>query len=251
MSSVRLLLIQPGPDDPPGPLGEWLTEAGADIDLRHPPRDELPDTLDGYDALVVLGGGMDCDDDAGHPWLPAVRLLLGSAVTRGLPTLGVCLGSQLLAASVGGRVGRGADGPEVGGCLVSKKDAAWIDPLFADLPLMQDVVQFHRDVITQLPAGAELLASSPIYPNQAFRVGRCAYGVQFHIETTPDILRLWAAESPEMTEFAPPDAFSEEKLTTLHTDVADIWRPFAARFVQLAAGELAPAGSPTRSLPMA
>ena len=251
MPYARLLIIQPGDDDPPGPLGDWLADAGAELDIRFPPVDELPSGLDGYDGLVVLGGGMDADDDTGHPWLPTVRRLLASAVSSGLPTLGICLGSQLLASAVGGKVQLGTDGPEVGPGLVSKKDAAWIDPLFADLPLMQDVLQFHRDVIAQLPPGAELLASSPIYPNQAFRVGRCAYGVQFHIETTPKIVQLWASQSPDMTAFASNDAFSDDKLIALHDDLAETWKPFAARFTQLAAGEIAPAGSPTRTLPMA
>ena len=65
--------------------------------------------------------------------------------------------TQLLAVATGGRVEVGRDGPEVGPQLVAKKDAAWTDPLFADLPLMQDVLQFHNDAITRLPPGAELL----------------------------------------------------------------------------------------------
>lgn len=251
MPSARLLIVQPGKTDPPDRLGDWLTEAGAELDLRHPPGDEIPAGLDGYDGLIVLGGGMNANDDTKHPWLPAVRRLLSLAVSAGLPTLGVCLGCQLLAAATGGRVALGEDGPEVGGGLVSKKDAAWVDPLCAELPLMPDVVQFHRDVVVQLPPGAELLASSPLYANQAYRLGRCAYGLQFHIETSPSTVQHWAEVSPDMAAFGRPDAFSTETLTTLHDDVAETWRPVARKFVQLVTGELEAARPPSRTLPMA
>lgn len=248
---TRLLIIQPDTSDPLGPLGDWLTEAGAELDVRLPPRDELPADLDGYRGVVCLGGGMGAEDDAKHPWLADVRRLLSKAAAKQLPTLGICLGAQLLAVATGGRVEVGADGPEVGPHLVAKKDAAWTDPLFADLPLMQDVLQFHSDVITRLPPGAALLASAPRYPNQAFRFGRCVYGVQFHIETTPAVVESWAAESPQEAEFARPGSLEHDALTTVHTDIAETWGPFAQRFVRLAAGDLEPAAESQRSLPLA
>ncbi|UOX86102.1 type 1 glutamine amidotransferase [Amycolatopsis sp. FBCC-B4732] len=248
---TRLLIIQPDASDPLGPLGDWLTEAGAELDVRLPPTDELPADLDGYRGVVVLGGGMGAEDDAKHPWLADIRRLLSKAAAKQLPTLGICLGAQLLAVATGGRVEAGVDGPEVGPHLVAKKDAAWTDPLFADLPLMQDVLQFHNDVITRLPPGAELLASAPRYTNQAFRFGRCVYGVQFHIETTPAVVESWAAESPQEAEFARPGSLERDVLTTVHADIAETWRPFAQRFVRLAAGDLEPAAESQRRLPLA
>ncbi|SFW92390.1 type 1 glutamine amidotransferase [Amycolatopsis australiensis] len=248
---TRLLIIQPDASDPPGPLGDWLTDAGADLDLRRPPADDLPTGLDGYQGVVCLGGGMAAEDDAKHPWLADVRRLLATAASRNLPTLGICLGAQLLAVATGGRVEVGADGPEVGPHLVAKKDAAWTDPLFAELPLMQDVLQFHTDAITRLPPGAELLASAPRYTNQAYRLGRCVYGVQFHIETTPEVVESWAADSPEEAGFARPGSLEHDALITVHADVEETWRPFAQRFVRLAAGELEPAAESQRTLPLA
>jgi GMP synthase-like glutamine amidotransferase len=250
VSSPRLLIIQPDESDPPGRLGEWLGEAGAELDVRLPPRDQLPESLDGYHGVVCLGGGMGAQDDADHPWLPKVRRLLASAAGADVPTLGVCLGAQLLAVATGGRVVRGSHGPEIGPGLVSKKDVAWTDPLFADLPLMPDVVQFHSDAIEQLPPRAELLASSPLYSHQAFRLNRRVYGVQFHIETTPEIVRKWAAAEPELAKLARVGVFEMDALTQLHADVADAWRPFAVRFVQLADGELEPATEKRHTLPM-
>jgi GMP synthase-like glutamine amidotransferase len=194
---------------------------------------------------------MGAQDDAKHPWLADVRRLLAKAAAKNLPTLGICLGSQLLALATGGRVEEGHDGPEVGPHLVAKKDAAWTDPLFADLPLMQDVLQFHTDAITLLPPGAELLASSPRYTNQAYRVGRCVYGVQFHIETTAEVVESWAAECPEEAEFARPGSLEHDTLVTVHADIEETWRPFAQRFARLAAGELEPAAGSQRTLPLA
>jgi GMP synthase-like glutamine amidotransferase len=248
---TRLLIIQPDASDPIGPLGEWLVEAGADLDVRLPPEQELPANLDGYAGLICLGGGMDALADAEHPWLAEVRKLLATAAGKALPTLGICLGAQLLAVATGGQIAEGADGPEVGPGLVSKRDAGWVDPLFADMPFLPDVLQFHRDVVTVLPGGAELLASTPKYPNQAFRMNRCVYGVQFHVETTPEVVLAWAKADPGMAELTRPGALDPESLTAAHAEIAETWRPFAHRFVQLAAGEREPAAESQRGLPMA
>jgi GMP synthase-like glutamine amidotransferase len=251
VTAPRLLIIQPDKSDPVGPLGDWLTEAGAELDIRLLPDQHLPAELDGYAGVVCLGGGMGANDDSAHPWLADVRRLLAKAAATRVPTLAICLGSQLLAVATGGLVTKGDQGAEVGPGLVSKKDAAWTDPLFAELPLMQDVLQFHNDAITRLPPGAELLASSPRYPHQAFRFGRCAYGVQFHIETTPEVVLDWAKSEPELAELTRPDALAPENLARLHADITETWRPFAQRFVRLASGELAPAADRQRTLPLA
>lgn len=239
---TSLLVIQPDAQDPLGPLGGWLTGAGARPHVVTP--GELPADLDGYAGLVVLGGAMGATDDLDHPWLVDVRRLLSTAVSRQVPTLAICLGAQLLAVAAGGGVSVGEEGPEVGPHLVAKRDLGWTDPLFAELPLMPDVLQFHSDVIDRLPPNSVLLASATRYPNQAFRVGRCAYGLQFHIETTTETVLAWARGNPGAAEFARPDALSVERLEQLHADLEETWRPVAAKFVRLAAGELDPAPRP-------
>lgn len=247
---TRLLVIQPDPDDPPGPLGEWLTDAGAELDVVVPPADLVPADLDGYAGLIVLGGYMGANDDLDHPWLADIRRLLATAVSRQLPTLAICLGGQLLAVATGGSVVAGEEGPEVGPHLVAKRDVGWTDPLFADLPFMPDVLQFHSDKIDRLPANSVLLASATRYPNQAFRLGRCAYGLQFHIETTTEVVLCWARDAPQEAEFAPPGSLTAERLDRLHADIAESWRPVVTKFVRLAAGELAPAGPVRPRLPL-
>ena len=241
VSALRLLVIEPDVSDPPGQLGLWLREAGAELDVRNPATDELPESVDGYAGLVCLGGGMGVHDVSEYPWLLALQRLLARATSAEVPTLAVCLGSQLLAAANGGTV-RVAEVPEVGPGLVSKRDAAWQDPLLAEVPLLPDVLQFHGDTIETLPARADLLLSGTDSPHQAFRISRCAYGFQFHIETTPQTVLEWVAQSPDMAAWARPGAFEQDTLTQLHRDIEQVWHPVVTNFVRLAQGEIEPAG---------
>lgn len=255
MSSPRILVLQPSQIDPIGPLGDWLAAAGADITVIRPDRAQVPITSAGYHGVICLGGEMGALDDADHPWLASIRALLAAAVTERVPVLGICLGGQLLAAATGGQVRRGADGPEAGPMLVAKRDVATRDPLFAEVPYTPDVLQFHRDVVHGLPPGAELLAAAPKYPNQAFRVGDRAYGLQFHIETTPALVAEWVRDEPELAAAARAGAFDPDRMAELHADLAEAWAPFAARFVALAAqfggfGFVEPEPGPIRSLPI-
>ena len=233
---ARLLVVVPHETDPPARLGEWLCAAGLELDERRLGLgDPLPDTLDGVDGLLVMGGPQSSlDDDATSPELVGVRRLLRQAIDADLPTLAVCLGAQLLAQAGGGRTRVGVDGPEVGATLVAKRDKADADPVFRPLPLSPDVIQWHHDEISELPPGATLLASSPHYPNQAFRVGAHVYGLQFHIETTPEMVRAWAEEDPEGVA---ANLLDVETLClrsdAAHDDVADAWKPFAGRFAAL------------------
>ena len=102
---------------------------------------------------------------------------------------------------------KGADGPEIGAYLTAKRDAAMSDPLFADLPMTPDVMQYHNDVVATLPQGAVLLLSSMGYPNQAWRQGPAAWGLQFHFETSRRAsARLGAHRGTGADRPARPDA---------------------------------------------
>ena len=244
--SVPILVLQPDHTDPPGRLGEWLIGAGAELRVVQPFVEPVPADPSGYRAMVCLGGEIGATDDLDHPWLAGVRRLLAASVTAGVPTLGVCLGGQLLAVALGGRVSRGAVGPEIGPGLVAKRDAAWTDPLLADAPFTPDVMQWHRDVIDVLPPGARQLAASATYPNQAFVVGATGYGLQFHIETTTDMVLDWAEQSPDAAAFAAPGELDRDRLNQVHADIEETWQPVIARFVGLAAGT----GPRNRHLPV-
>lgn len=240
------LVVQNAVSDPLGRLGDWLSKAGLALDVRTAATgDELP-AVDDYDGLVVLGGGVSATDDEVAPWLPAVRALLERAVAAEIPTLAICLGAQLLAVALGGRVGRNPEGPEFGAQLVAKRADAATDPLFRELPITPDVIQWHFDAVLDLPPGAVLLASSPMCDVQAFRAGRLAWGVQFHVETSPAVVRGWAAADASALEGYDVAALLERS-DAVHADIAEVWRPFAATFADIVAHPASvPAARPLR-----
>jgi len=228
---TRILVLEHDASDPLLRMGQWLIDAGAALEvIRLHAGDQLPADVHGYHALISLGGEMGAHDDDVAPWLPATRDLLATAVAERLPTLGICLGSQLLAVAAGGTVTTGADGPEIGAYLTAKRDAAESDPLFDPLPMTPDVMHYHYDVVSTLPSGAVLLLSSPGYPHQAWRVGPAAWGLQFHIEASAADLRAWGrSESREPVGRLGP------VLDMAEQTMGEVWRDFVARFVQFAA----------------
>jgi GMP synthase-like glutamine amidotransferase len=235
---ARALVVTHSPTEGPGTLAEWLPAAGLELVLVAPwDGEDVPTDPAGYDALVVMGGPQQAYDESSAPWLPATKQLLRAAVEQRVPTLGICLGGQLLAEAMGGKVAKGADGVEAGARLVAKRDAAWDDELFGQVPFTPTVVQWHEDAIVDLPPGAVLLASSSRYPNQAFRVGDRAWGLQFHIETPPEMVRHWGAQYGAGVEAAGQDpvALAERAVAEL-PEVEACWRPVAERFAGIAQG---------------
>jgi GMP synthase (glutamine-hydrolysing) len=163
-----------------------------------------------FDALLVFGGSMSSLDDDGHPYLAEERDLLRRAVDLGVPTLGVCLGGQLLAQALGGRVAR-APRPEVGFKPLSLTRDAPGEPSLAAFPSGSLAFQWHEDAF-EVPAGATLLATGQTGGPQAFRVGS-ALGIQFHPEIEADELETWITSSGQpMTSVwgRDPDEFRRE-----------------------------------------
>lgn len=207
-----------------GALAEWLPAIGVDVHPTHPYLgNRVPPSVEG-DALIVLGGPMGAYDDDAAPWLPSVRELLASAVDDGVPTIGICLGAQLLAVVAGGKVERGAAGPEIG---LGEVTVPTGDELLS--PGVMPVVQWHHDTITDLPDTVEVLASSELYPVQAFRVGEVAWGLQFHLEATTDMVRGWAAEDGL-------DALVTESVALAAGQLAEVGEQIARRFAAIITG---------------
>lgn len=156
--------------------------------------------LDRASGLIVLGGPMNVDETDRYPFLAAEVQWIRQAVQRSLPMLGICLGSQLLAKAFGARV---FPNPvkEIGWYEVELTPAAAEDLLFAQCPPRPVVFQWHGDTF-DLPPEAVLLATSPLCRHQAFRIGRQAYGLQFHIEMTAELIDTWLAYPENDAELA-------------------------------------------------
>jgi GMP synthase (glutamine-hydrolysing) len=196
---MDVLVLQHIACEPPGAFEDVLAAAGAEIHrVELDEGDQLPPWQD-YVAIVAMGGPMSVNDDAELPWLTAEKQAIAEAVRAGVPYWGSCLGVQLLASALGARVYPGTQ-PEVGVLPVALTDEGRADPVFAGLPAEFLTLQWHGDTF-DVPDDGVLLASSPAYPNQAFRVGRAAYGVQFHVEVTAQMAREWA-KVPAYAEYA-------------------------------------------------
>jgi GMP synthase-like glutamine amidotransferase len=166
--------------------------------------------LDEIGALVVFGGEMNADDTERHPSLLKQRQLMRQAVDAGMPVLGICLGAQVLARALDARVYR-APVRELGFKQVRITEAGQADPLLGGFHSGDRVFQWHEDTF-DLPDGAELLAAGDDVQVQAFRIGRNAWGVQFHFEVDaegvdawlrvaePSLERVWKRSAEEVRE---------------------------------------------------
>ncbi|MBV6755474.1 type 1 glutamine amidotransferase [Rhodococcus opacus] len=192
-SRPRLLVIQPDPLVRLERFENWLIEGGLDIRTVSPfDGTALPATLH-EDGLLVLGGSMSSLDDHAYPWLADIRRLFRHAIETQRPTFGICLGAQLLAQACGGEVTVGDHGIEAGVVDVRLLPDAGDDPVFADVGSPFCSGAMHGDMIRTMPASATWLGTSDPYPHQAFRVGQCAWGVQFHPELTPALYQEWVS----------------------------------------------------------
>jgi GMP synthase (glutamine-hydrolysing) len=195
-ASRAWVAIQHVPYEGPGMIAEAASRRGLELRLCHSYRGESLPSWEDLDGLVVMGGPMGVHDTAEHPYLAREGELIAAMVRTGRPVLGVCLGAQLLADALGASVHRGGQ-PELGCGAVSLTAAGREDPVLgstgaATLP----VVHWHEETF-ELPTGASLLASSVPIPNQAFRVGERAYGLQFHVEVERELARTWRGLLPE------------------------------------------------------
>ena len=205
----------------PGLIGDALRARGHDYRLIRPDREPLPppETVAG---LVVMGGPMGVYEKDQHPWLAAEQQLIATLVGAACPVLGVCLGSQLLAAALGATV---APGPvfEVGPGEVRLSAAGMEDPVLGPAGFHLPVVHWHQDTFP-LPDGAIRLASSDLYPQQAFRYGKLAYGLQFHCEVNADLAAAWRPRLPAGVTLEPEQV----------ARVAEVGQGVIARFLRLA-----------------
>ena len=189
---MRILVFQHLAVEHSGSLGEFWRQAGHEEVIVELDEGRQIPALEDFDLLVVMGGPMDVWQEDLHPWLKPEKAAIRHWVKElGRPFLGICLGHQLLADALGGRVGLMA-APEVGLRPVELTDAGRADPLFANVAPTLETLQWHGAEVQALPEGGEILASNAACPTQAIRCGKWAYGFQYHVEITEHTVGDWA-----------------------------------------------------------
>lgn len=233
-----VLVIQHEPGCPPVRFGEWLGAEGCRLDVVRAWEEPLP-PLREYDGLLVLGGSMDADDDARCPWLPGVRALIRGAADAGVPTLGICLGHQLAALALGGEVARNPYGRTRGLRQVDWDPEVIFDPLVSTIAGEDRAVHWNQDVVTRLPEGAALLASTLDGAVQAARFAPTVWGVQFHPEADLAVVAGWAEHdrpAAALGENALGDnSLGEDDIDARLRDIEDAMPELAETWVRLAA----------------
>lgn len=188
-----ILIIKHIDIEGPGTLGDFLRSHGEpfktiDLGAGHP----LPVSPSAFNAVVVLGGPMNVYEEDRYPFLKPENEFIRKVLDENVPFLGICLGSQLLAKAAGALVVK-SPLKEIGWYNIQLTDEGKKDPFFSGLQCQDPVYQWHGDMF-EIPAGGQLLATASGCPHQAFRAGKKAYGLQFHIEVTDRSIREWCDE---------------------------------------------------------
>ena len=199
----KILVIQHNDDDNLNDLAQPFLEAGLEIVQWHAEKTPAPvESLDGFSGLVSLGAFAGVEDEAETSWMPFERKLIETALEAEMPVLGLCFGSQLLASVAGAEVGKSGR-PEVGWYQVQMSEEAANDPLMSVLGPEPEVIQYHYDTFKwqEVPQNLTILGTANGM-NQAFRVGKNAWGTQFHIEMNLPTMLGWIASYPRAFEKA-------------------------------------------------
>jgi len=210
-AGLRILVVGHSDLAPGGNFLKWVERAGVRSTTVFPAKgDPLPESPEGFDGLLVLGGPQQAWDDEKTPHFPALMRLMRAFDALDRPVAGICLGAQLLARAHGGR-NWSMDAVEYGFVTLSGTTAREADPLLGGLEV-PPVMEYHEDTF-DLPENATLLLEGSGCRNQCFRVGRCSYGFQFHLESDSATLEAWASRFLADLEKASPavrELYSEE-----------------------------------------
>jgi GMP synthase (glutamine-hydrolysing) len=198
----EVLVFQHDPFEDLGFFAEVLEKQGASYRVIRLFHGEMPEAeLKDVGLLIVLGGPMGVDDEESFPFLRWEKRIIRAAIDEALPILGICLGAELIASTLGTQVFRGPV-KEIGWTPISITPYGQVDSLIGYLPENATVFEWHGDGF-DLPAGAIRLASSAHYSTQAFRVGKTVYGLQFHLEVTPRMIERWMEQRSKDLALAP------------------------------------------------
>jgi len=230
-----LLIVQNVSREGPGLLEGVLKEHGVACDVVDLDKGQAFPSPLGYKAVVVLGGPASANDNSSKMSNELQQVKL--ALDKGIPYLGICLGLQVGVKAAGGRVVPGAhkevgfvnaDGQQY---AVEPTERGKHDPLLEHMQGSLPVFQLHGEVV-ELTDDMELLATAPDCPNQIVKIGPKAYGIQSHFELTDDMLRVWAAEDPDLM----PIGYEKlaKDFAVIKVAYADIGETFLHNFLRIA-----------------
>ena len=230
-----VLVIQNEIDDPVALAGKWINEVGVDIEVIHAYRGEpVPASLPAkYSGAITMGGYMGANDDIEFPWLIDARSLMKDVIANDIPFFGICLGGQLLATAVDGKVNP-SPVPEIGVAAFRVTADAVQDSVFGHLAGQEVLAaEWHKDYITDLPDEAVVLAGNDVCPVQAFRIGENVYGVQFHPEIDAEIFASWAATDDELARQNSAIDQACEQVAAAEAELIKTWKPAFQSWAQL------------------
>ena len=208
---MKILVVRHSLLSPCGIIGQCIVnQGGYYVTVMPSEGDSLPENIDGFDGMVILGGPQNAMEDKRFPHFVPLLKMVRAFDEAEKPVLGICLGAQLLARAWGGRVYR-LDRPENGFHHIQKTAAAQGDPLFATLPEDPYMMEWHDDSF-DLPPGATLLMAGDECRNQAFKIGNCSYALQFHPEVTVDVIRGWVRNYHDFLSRHHPHFFKQIEL---------------------------------------
>ena len=197
-----ILFLLNMPIEGPGTIKTFLEERNISFTIRDLYNGQpIPSDLSSFGALVVLGGPMNVDEEEKYPFLREEKRFIREGVTRNIPILGICLGAQLLAASVGACV-RKNEHSEIGWMSVDLTEEGKKSTIFKGVSSPVSIFQWHGDAF-EIPPNAKHLAYSSLCRNQAFGIDERFFGLQFHIEVNAEIAEEWAGTY--LAEFAEED----------------------------------------------